>query len=182
MSAMASRHLALLLALGALLAAGEARAQGSIVTPTPGPSVPGYAPMPPPGGYAPYVMGPPVYYMPVPVRRHNPAMAAGGIALVAVGGVLLVAGTATYAAGAQTTLEFPPCPADVPCNPIETSRHPELRDAGIAMMVGSVAMIAAGIPLIVIGSRRVTDRPEPAQSLLPDLRVGAGGLSARWSF
>jgi hypothetical protein len=164
---MACRHLASLLALGALLTAGEARAQG----------YGGYAPP-----YAPYAAPPPVYYVYTPVRRHNPAMAAGGIVLVALGGVALVAGATLVGAGGPTMEVFPPCPVDVKCDPIEQSRNPGLRDAGIGLLVGSVALLGAGIPLVVIGSRRVTDRPEPARSFLPDVRVGAGGLSARWSF
>lgn len=190
---MASRRFASLLSLGLLFAAVDARAQSSIVTPTPGPSVPGYAP---PGGYAPYggyappyaPYAPPpgyYYYMPAPVtpmRRNNPAMATGGIVMVSVGGVALIAGVTMFSAGGRTTLEFPPCPSDVNCQPMEVPRHPELKYGGIGMIVGSIALMGAGIPLIAIGSKKVPDKPEATQSLLPDVRVGAGSLSARWSF
>ena len=47
-------------------------------------------------------------------------------------------------------------------------------------MLGT-ASIAVGIPLLVIGSKRVPDT-EPATALLPVVRVGAGGGGMTWQF
>ena len=46
----------------------------------------------------------------------------------------------------------------------------------IGVVVLGLAAMAAGIPLLVVGSQKVPDRGE-ATALLPTVRVGAGSAS-----
>src|SRR4051794_7347658 len=110
---MPSRHLASLVALGLLLTAGVAHAQGA---PTPGAALP---PLPPGFAYAPpgmpYQGPPPGFYAApayTPMKRKSAGLLAGGITLVSLGSVGLILGTSLYVAGTKTTFDFPPCAPD----------------------------------------------------------------------
>lgn len=119
---------------------------------------PGYPP-----GYAPTPL-PPVRR----TKRASPALFGTGIALISLGGVVLLAGAVVALGGG---LE----------NSIADNSGQGTVDTGVAMVVGGLAGIAVGIPLTVIGNRKVP--VESGRWYQPTrIGVGPGQLSATWSF
>src|SRR5262249_54886668 len=111
-----------------------------------------------------------------PMKRRSPGMITAGIVLLSLGGAGVIAGSALVAAGSQTHIDIPPCVPEGPCEPIVMSDS-GLKVGGITMIVVSTLALGAGIPLLVIGLKKVPDR-----ALAPTVRVGAGGASMRWQF
>jgi hypothetical protein len=102
----------------------------------------------------------------VSTKHHSDKMIAGGVALTLVGGVSLV--TTGYVALRAWAPAY------------ETSRKELQEDARAALAFGlslGVSCLAAGVPLLVIGARKVV-KPEPAAGLW----VGPGDLGVRGSF
>jgi hypothetical protein len=128
---------------------------------------PGYAPPPgyyaPPPGYGP-AYGP--YYgagMPPPreMERRSTGMMVGGILLTAFGAIGLGAGGVVYASS-QTVQFDTTCTSNTNC--FTTNRGGD-KTAGIVLMVAGLAGIGVGIPLIVIGARKVpVDRSNPEKA------------------
>jgi hypothetical protein len=179
---MSSRSFACLATLGLLLHTANARADG------PPPAPLGSTPPPAPG-YLPYPMPPPGWSPPqeppyTPMKRRSSGMIAGGIVLVSLSTVGIIAGASMFAAGNQNqNLPVPFCPPNLSgCMqfqppPVDSG----LRAGGIATMVLGVAFLGAGIPLLAVGAQKVPDKDE-ASSPVPAVRVGAGTLSASWRF
>ena len=169
--------------------------------PPPGyaPPPPGYAPAPPgygqPGYGQPYGQpgyGQPQFYYPPPplmgppprMERRSKGMMVGGIVLLGVGALSLVTGLAVYAAGSLGSYE---CTAGWGsgggyCGYKESSSE---KTAGAALMIVGVAGIGVGIPLTVIGAKKVPVDPQTGEQALtttPTLRVGAGHASLGFAF
>jgi hypothetical protein len=119
----------------------------------------------------------------MPMKRRSSGMIGAGILLISLSTVGAIAGTATFAAGAQTSFVFGPCPLGGPCPPNlqQVGGDSGLKAAGIASIVLGIAALGAGIPLLVVGSQKVPDKDE-AWSPVPAVRIGAGALSASWRF
>ena len=165
--------------------------------PPPGyaPAPPGYAPQPgygqPPYGQPAY--GQPQFYYPPPalmgppprMERRSKGMMIGGIVLLGVGGLSLITGLAVYAAGSVGSYNcssqwgngsgFCGWKADT-----------GTETAGVALMIAGVAGLGVGIPLTVIGAKKVPVDPQtgeqPAQSTVPTLRLGAGKATLDFAF
>jgi hypothetical protein len=159
---------------------------------------PGYAPpylmYPPPGAGAPQP-----YWMPVagPSERRSNAMRSTGIALFGVGGLISAVGGVIFAAVATTgcvdevfASDVGPAPASSPV----TLRGENVRSAhqalngcdtsptvGLGLITAGVLTAVAGIPLFVIGSKRVPARTMTGK-LAPEVAVGAANATLRWTF
>jgi hypothetical protein len=158
--------------------------------------------MPYPPGYPPPYM---VYYPQPPgalppswmperptVRRSN-ALRNTGIVLLSVGGALTVAGAVVFG-----DIISHPCVifaegGGQPAGGIEASQE-RIRSAhqalnacdnppgiGVAILAAGALTALVGLPLFVIGSQKIP-APNPAARLVPELRVGAGNGSLRWTF
>jgi hypothetical protein len=128
-----------------------------------GAAPPGYGPPPP--GYAPppgyYYQPPPGYYAgaplppPVPKERNSPGMMVTGIVLTGVGVIALLSGAIVYtSANTQQTYDSLGCASGY-CS---YDDHDDEKTAGIAVMIAGGAAVAVGIPLLVIGARKVPVR------------------------
>lgn len=170
------------LTLAATLATSTASAQsappgpqpppGYAVQPAPGQPPPGYAqaPMPPPGyapGYGPppgYPVPPGAYPPPQPIEkeRRSTGMMVAGIVLTGVGAISLIAGALTYSlAAVNTTNDALSCSLNTTVSNCAKD-HSGQQAAGAVMMVAGVAGIGVGIPLWIIGGRKVpVDRNQP---------------------
>jgi hypothetical protein len=139
---------------------------------------PGYAP--PPGYY---------YYPPPPPpppdtrQRYSVAMMVTGIVAASAGVVLLLAGGTVLAeADNQQCICDPICRCD---------DNSDQKTTGVVLLVSGGVAAAVGIPLIIVGARKVGDKPggdrkkpeEPEEATLaPTLMVGARAASLRWRF
>lgn len=108
-------------------------------------------------------------------KRASPALFGTGIALISLGGVALVAGALVALTGGVQNASgstFGDGPSDDGQGTVDT---------GVAMVVGGLAGIAVGIPLTVIGNRKV---PVESSRWYKPTRVGVGPgqLSATWTF
>jgi hypothetical protein len=164
-----SSALALALALVTPLIAGSAAAQSAPVAPPPV-----YYPAPPPP-YGP-VYAPPYAAQPLyPTSAlYSPAMLITGVGLHVVGTFAAIFGTIAYLSN-----DFDRCfPGQFPgqvdsCGPSHGSDT-------FVMVAGGVGMLA-GLPLIVLGSRRVRVKPEDA-SLVPVITPSMRGASFTFRF
>lgn len=172
--------------------------------PPPGyaPPPPGYAPAQPgypppgyaqPGGYPPEYGQPQFYYPPPPMmgppprmERRSKGMMAGGIVLIGVGALSLITGLVTYAVGSIGPYQSSNCYGSYNCG---GSYVPDsgTRTAGIVLMVGGVAGLGVGIPLTVIGAKKVpvdpqTGEPKTEASTTPTLRIGPTNASLQFAF
>jgi hypothetical protein len=176
---MSSTRFAYLATFGLLLAAGHARAEDAhdgAAPPTPAPPAayvppPGYAPHAAPLGWYPKPWPP---Y--TPMKRRSPGMIAAGVVLVSLSSVALIAGPAMIVNSQQTSDD--PCPFNG-CT-TQSNGGSGFEAAGITSIVLGVALGAAGVPLLVVGAQKVPDRGEA--SVVPVVRVGAGGASVAWRF
>jgi hypothetical protein len=170
--------------------------------PPPGyaPPPPGYAPAPPgygqPGYGQPYGQpgyGQPQFYYPPPplmgppprMERRSKGMMAGGIVLLGVGALSLITGLAVYAVGSVGTYKgcygYSTYSSYSDCG---YTSDKGTQTAGVALMIAGVAGIGVGIPLTVIGAKKVPVDPQNEQALTttPTLRVGAGNASLGFAF
>lgn len=119
---------------------------------------PGYYPYGPPPGYGPQY-GPPAE----PERpRNSVGMMVGGIIATSVGGVLVPIGALVFAAGSDTSCT---CDIDVcSCQEDEPAKV-----AGVVTIVGGIALVGVGIPLLIVGARRKKpDVPTQQQPTTPE--------------
>lgn len=159
---------------------------------------PGYAPpymmYPPPGAGAPQP-----YWMPVavPTERRSNAMRTTGVVLFAAGGLATAVGGVIFAAVATTGCVDEVFASDVGPAPVSrpvTLRGENVRSAhqalngcdtsptvGLGIITAGVLTAVAGIPLFVIGSKRVPARTMTGK-LAPELAVGAANATLRWTF
>jgi hypothetical protein len=156
------------------------------------PPPPGYAPPPaygqlPPPGYAPppgygpppgaYYGPPPVYYGPPPyvpraTERQSVGAMVAGIVLTSIGGVLLIGAATGASLEATCDVGFQSCTDN-------------FTGVAVGLVIGGVVGLAAGIPLLIYGARRVpisaTSGPPQARAL--PAWVGApGGTGWAWRF
>ncbi len=149
---------------------------------------------PPPLAYANADEAPDVEY-PQEMRIRSSGMLAGGVLLLSFGLVGVVAGSAMIGAHEPTQDEndIPPCFDDsgrggcggFTPGPIPIVYKPGMRTAGIATLVGSAVSMGVGIPLIVLGAKKVPvldDAAAKAAKLTPTLRVGSSGATLTWQF
>lgn len=186
-----SRALAPVAALGVLITSATANAQVPAPSSAAAPAGPGYAPpagygyppgyappgygYPPPGAYAPYAPQP-GWTAVVETERRSPKMMGLGIALMALGGTGIIIGSSMFAAGNHISYDAVPCFDGGDCGSFP-SNDEGLKKGGIATLVVSVAAIAAGLPLTIVGAQRVPLKPAVA-ALLPE----AHGQGLRWRF
>lgn len=123
------------------------------------PAVPGYPygpPMYPPGayGYPPYAAPAPAV---PPMKRYSTGLFAGGIALIPLSAIGLLAGTVLVIDGGSN------------------------KAGGAALLTVSVLGLGGGIAMTVIGGKRVPDTaPAPAVSFEPLLGPRSAGLRVRF--
>ncbi len=103
---------------------------------------------------------------------------AGGIVVSGLGLLTIGAGASLVIASqfAETCDFFDPT-----CTNWPYRTNTSMRGGGIAMMIGGVALGAAGVPMIVLGARRVPDTAL-APSALPAVALGPGTLRLDWAF
>ncbi len=175
----------------------------ALAAPPAAPLPPAY-PTPPAYGYSvPYMMypppgagAPPPYWMPVApaTTRRSDTMRSAGIVLFAAGGLATVVGSVIFTAVATTgcadTIAFAEDgagPAPAATNERVRSAHQALNGCDTSPMVGlgiitaGVLTAVAGIPLFVIGSKRVPATTTTGK-LVPQVSVGAGNGMLRWTF
>jgi hypothetical protein len=145
---------AALVATSILVASTAARAQtpAPVSPPLPPPPATGYAPY----GYAPYGYAP---YAPVAPRepemkRRSTGLMAGGIVVTSLGALTALAGGIVYAGATKYELVDCGIP-DVSCATAERRDDSAQQTAGMITMIGGIAMIGAGIPMIIIGAKKV---------------------------
>lgn len=157
--------------------------------PPPGyPPPPGYAPPAyyphPYGYYAPYA--PPGYYGgpgtgPVPElkERFSTPMMVVGISLTALGAIGIFAGAFMLGESESTNCVYYDAASYNECGPDE-----DLATSGAVLLVAGGITAVIGIPLIVVGARKVPKQnQDPTQiSLRPDVLVGRRSAALRWSF
>ncbi|AKT43498.1 uncharacterized protein CMC5_077300 [Chondromyces crocatus] len=103
-------------------------------------------------------------------------MMVGGILLSSIGAVVASLGTMVYMASDNILCE--PCMSNGYC-PCEEKGG---KTGGIALIIGGLLGVGAGIPLIVIGARKVPVIEEPAEAPAAALLLGPGGLTFRGQF
>jgi hypothetical protein len=103
------------------------------------------------------------------MERNSIAMMVGGIVLTAGGVFTLGMGALVYA-GAKSIQ----CDCIGPCD----CRDEKGEIGGIVLMAGGVAGLAVGIPLIVLGARKVPVEPGPEAAVL--IGPGSAGLRCRF--
>ena len=160
-----------------------------------------------PGYPAPYMMYPPPgagaprpYWMPIagPTQRRSDAMRASGIVLFAAGGLATVVGGVLFTAVATTRCvdvvmatdgggPTPPASAHVTLREHVGTAHQALNGCdtsptlGLGILTAGVLTAVAGIPLFVLGSKRVPARTMTGK-LTPALTVGVANATLRWTF
>lgn len=147
---------------------------------------PGYGAAAP--GFGAPAYGAPAYGMPPPgygtqtaepSRPYSSTMFGVGVAMVVVGTSSALLGSGAYGAGAKKTYVYPDvCTTDF-CEP-SIEQKTGLKYAGIAMIALGSTAFAIGLPLMLVGMRRVANTP--AAAYVPAVRLGAGAGSLTWKF
>lgn len=159
-------------------------------TPAPmGPYAPApYGAMP----YAPYAMTPGGYLPPAYAavelsRRNSTGMMGAGIALLAGGTLAAVLGSVVYSVGyADKTYDIFGCQGSDFCEPV-VNRNTGAMGAGIAMIAIGTVAVAVGIPVMMVGLKRVPNTPDAtkapgAAALVPELSGRGNGVALTWRF
>ncbi|WP_437799014.1 hypothetical protein [Sorangium sp. So ce693] len=162
---------------------------------------PGYPPPGPPGGYAPYGGAyphggaypplPPGYPVspseippappPVPLRRKSPGLMLGGIALTAGGTIAFFTGTGLLASASNRYEIY--CDFGGFTGICETRTDGRRQLAGALVSVAGGLMIAVGIPLWVIGGKKVpAGDAAPKASVETTLSLGPGSAALQTQF
>ncbi|WP_437761498.1 hypothetical protein WMF27_04420 [Sorangium sp. So ce281] len=156
---------------------------------------PGYPPPGPPGGYAPYGGAypslPPGYPVtpaeippappPVPLRRKSPSLMLGGIALTAGGTIAFFTGTGLLASASNRYEIY--CDFGGFTGICETRSDGRRQLAGALVSVAGGIMIAVGIPLWVIGGKKVpVSDATPKASAQTTLSLGPGSAALQTQF
>lgn len=143
-----------------------------------------------PPGY-PLPEAPPEY--PPEMRARSSGMVVGGVLLLSFGMVGLIAGSSMVGAheptSTNTTTPCVACPFDGG-NGSSTPQvilKPGFQSAGIATLVGSVVAMGAGIPLIILGSKKVpltddTSSAAKAAKLTPTVHIAPASATLVWQF
>jgi hypothetical protein len=112
------------------------------------------------------------------MRRNNPGMMAAGIVMLCVGGVGAIVGIGLISDAEQESRLIQDCfgPA---CDDFEEDVE-EKRVAGIVTALAGLALIGVGIPLTVVGARKVPLEGPPEAQLRLWLSPFGGGLKATY--
>jgi hypothetical protein len=182
------------LTLAATLATGTAQAETPTTPDAPAVTATMAPAAPPPAYRAPLGYAnpedPPDVDYPPEMRSRSTGMIAGGVLLLSFGMVGVIAGSAMVSAHEPVQETDSPCVDPGFCGTEVSSAaqvvlKPGLRTAGIATLVGSAVAMSAGIPLLIIGAKKVPvldDAAAKAAKLTPTLRVGAGSATVTWQF
>jgi hypothetical protein len=111
------------------------------------------------------------------MKRYSVPLLVTGIVLSSAGVVMILAGSAVYSNPDTYRCTCVTTPCDCGGEPDNT--------AGTVLLVAGAIAAAGGIPLIVIGARKVPVEPETkveTTALLPELGIGPASASLRWSF
>lgn len=156
---------------------------------TPQPGSPYGAPYsaPPPGA----VLVPRAGTVPPPppnrplTRRRSPAMMVTGIVLISVGALAGLTGgliVAVCSADSGACDSSPPSTGFDEYDYLTTEEDDDIEGTGTGLLVGGLIGVGVGIPLTIIGARKVPVEPEPKKaSLVPELLVGPQSAALRWS-
>jgi hypothetical protein len=151
-----------------------------------GAAPPGYGAAPPGYGAAPpgYGVAPPGYggYMqtlPPDTEPQSFGMIVSGALLLSFGVTGILAGSSMVIAATRTP-EIVPCFPGAECAPTRAD-HSALEAVGVTTLVISSLATIGGIPLLVIGAKKVPARTETT-ALRPEVRVGPTGGALRWHF
>jgi hypothetical protein len=158
-------------------------------------AAPGYPPPGPQGAYAPYGGAypplPPGYPVnpseippappPIPLRRKSPSMMWGGIALTAGGTIAFFTGTGLLASASNRYEIY--CDFGGSMGVCETRADGPRQVAGAVISVAGGIMMAVGIPLWVIGGKKVpADGAAPAAPAQTTLSIGPGSAALQTRF
>jgi len=120
----------------------------------------------PPGSY--HHLPPPPPPPPPPLRERNSvALMVTGIVLTSIGGVGLIVGSSLLSSSRVGG-----------CVGRHCSEHVGV---GIGLSLGGLAFVGAGVPMIVVGAKRVPVRRHRG-SLVPSVAVSGHGGALTWSF
>jgi hypothetical protein len=116
------------------------------------------------------------------MQRRSTGMMITGLILSGLGAVSLFTGVAVYAAGSSSD--------DCSYNGYGSSCSSDsgAQAAGVGFMVGGLIGIGVGIPLAIVGGRKVPvdpqAQPAPAEqaSLIPQVSGGPRNIALRWHF
>ena len=140
---------------------------------------PGYYPppygYPPPPGYGQGYYGQPAPAPIQPMKRRSAALMGPGIAFTGLGAVGIIVGAVVYSAASSAS-----CATDFGVSVTCTDQSQQTTGA-VIMLVG-VGMLAVGIPLWIIGGKKVVDndaQPAPAAARLV---VGPRSAGLHWTF
>jgi hypothetical protein len=129
---------------------------------------------------------------PAETQMRSAGLVAGGVVLLSLGMVGLIAGSAMVGAHEPTSIQSNSCfdcsfdgSGTVTTPPVILK--PGFQSAGIGTLIGSVVAIGASIPLIVIGAKKVpyVDSASPAARAAkrtPSIGVGPGSATLVWQF
>lgn len=153
---------------------------------------PGYSAAPPGYGAAPpgYAAAQPTYGAPPPgygymqplppdMEPQSFGMMVSGILLMSFGVTSVLSGSMMVIAATRPP-EIPPCIPGAECTPTRAD-HTALEAVGVTTLVVSSLATVGGIPLLLIGSKKVPAKPE-ATALRPEVRIGPTGGALRWHF
>jgi hypothetical protein len=144
-----------------------------------------------PPGYGPYQGPPPGYGVAPPrpppeptgpMRRNNTGMMVAGIVLTSLGAIGLATGVALADAAdpedTKANCVSGPCGND---EPLDVRK----RNAAIAVAIGGLALVGAGVPLLVVGARQVPaneDGEVARNAAVPQVTIGLTGGRLTWTF
>jgi hypothetical protein len=123
---------------------------------------------------------------PPPRRLNSPGMMAGGILMVA-GGLAGVIGGAVLVSTATNRIDIYCDSPSFPCAHMDDGT----RKTGGALLMAAGALVgAAGIPLWIVGAKKIPIAKDPSQpdptapkpAFVPEVRVGAGSASVMFRF
>jgi hypothetical protein len=154
----------------------------------PGYGVPGYgAPAYGAPAYGAPAYGAPAYGAQPPAapsgeinRPYSSTMFGVGVTMIVAGTSAALVGSALYGVGSKKTYEYPTDCVDYYCEPT-INQKTGLKYGGATMIALGTTALAVGIPLMLVGMRRVAIDPKPS-AFVPAVRVGPGGGSVTWRF
>ncbi|WP_437720006.1 hypothetical protein [Sorangium sp. So ce861] len=115
-------------------------------------------------------------------RRRSKGMMVTGIVLTSIGAVALLGGGLALAASSATDPD-----TGEPTDPFEEEfgyeEDASATEAGVALILGGVVFAGVGIPLAIVGGRKVPVQPEKkaASAPPPELVLGPRYAGLRWS-
>jgi hypothetical protein len=113
--------------------------------------------------------------VPAPLHRRSTGLMAGGIVMVSIGSIATIIGAAALI-GQQQSEQTCHTSSDLIVStggyPLDCEEEPGTTIAGASLLAGGLAVVAGGVPMIVIGKQLVPDSPVATLSIAPR-RAGA---------